>query len=513
MIRYLLLLLSTITLSACINNDIPLPYVKGDVFKFAVKGQKESRIDNVKRLITVVLSDSVDILNSEISQMDITADAKCKLAKGAFIDLSSPYPFDIVTYQTYSWRIETTQPINRHIVVDNQIGLAQIDVLNCNAIVRVPVGCDVRTINVKEFQLGLSTATTTPSPLGIQDYTLPHTYDVDNFGRKQRWIVHVLPTLDVVTTGAVMPFAKFAFLNGTILEGSTDLASFDIRKSSQTEWNSVKATVKGNKISARVQLLDPSTSYIFRARLGEDFGSEVTFNTESAPSVENLNFDTWTLGGKKWFPNSTAVNTFWATGNEGVVTAGKDSNSVPVSGAGEAVKGQAAKLTTQGGVMLAKIAAGNIFTGIYKSGLPTEFDKMRKLAVFGRPYTGRPTKLKGWFRYFPQTVDIAADPKRPFPDSIGKKDWCQIKVTLENWGSATERPENEASIKHIAYGEFRTNKEFSSYTPFEFDVVYSDLITLPTHISIVATSSINGGDFCGGSGSVLYVDEFELGWD
>ena len=69
------------------------------------------------------------------------------------------------------------------------------------------------------------------------------------------------------------------------------------------------------------------------------------------------------------------------------------------------------------------------------------------------------------------------------------------------------------SKTYIAEGGFNSDADISSWTSFEFDIKYNDTITMPTMISIVATSSINGGDFVGAVGSALCIDDFELIYD
>lgn len=88
-------------------------------------------------------------------------------------------------------------------------------------------------------------------------------------------------------------------------------------------------------------------------------------------------------------------------------------------------------------------------------------------------------------------------------------DQCHIYMIL--WNSAGQE---------IAYGEFVGTETVTEYTKFELDLEYSDKQSKPAQIAIVATSSRYGGEFQGmkvvgqvGSGSTLWVDEFELGYE
>ena len=86
----------------------------------------------------------------------------------------------------------------------------------------------------------------------------------------------------------------------------------------------------------------------------------------------------------------------------------------------------------------------------------------------------------------------------------------RIYIRLENWGGATERPANPTVI---AYAALENNQVVADYTQFDLKLEYYDKVTKPTHIVIVASSSRYGEDFCGGPGSVLYVDQFALSFE
>jgi hypothetical protein len=108
--------------------------------------------------------------------------------------------------------------------------------------------------------------------------------------------------------------------------------------------------------------------------------------------------------------------------------------------------------------------------------------------------------MKGWYKYKSMPIDYVGTP------SNLKYDQCHVYVKV--WNSEEQL---------IGYGELVGSKTVTEYTPFKFDIEYSDLETYPAKITIVATSSRYGGDFTGakvsgsvGTGSELLVDEFEL---
>ena len=101
-----------------------------------------------------------------------------------------------------------------------------------------------------------------------------------------------------------------------------------------------------------------------------------------------------------WEENSTP---FWDTGNIGVTTASQ-SNSTPTDDTA-AGSGKAARLESKN--VIVKFAAGNLFTGKF-----IKVDGTNGILNFGQPFTGRPTKLKGYYKY--TTAPITdCQPKEP----------------------------------------------------------------------------------------------------
>lgn len=249
-----------------------------------------------------------------------------------------------------------------------------------------------------------------------------------------------------------------------------------------------QASVTGIPMDAKVE---------YRATLGSSVGNVESFVT--AEMLPNLNFDVWTQSGKTYFPNADTKNSFWATGNEGVTMSlvNKDSNTRPTDDVAQS-GGSAARMETIS-VPFVNIAAGNLFTGTYK----TNISDPASSVTFGRPYSYRPKALQGYYKYAPKVIDVA---RAPHEDKKGQMDQCHIYLRLEDWGGATSRPSNPTVV---GYGEFKSSEAVGAYKKFEFDIEYYSAVR-PTHVVLVATSSIYGGEFTGGIGSTLYVDNFEL---
>lgn len=516
-------------LSGCIENDIPYPYVAGQITEMEVEGLIGNvRISNSSRTVALQVNDRVDIEKLRITKLKVTNDAsvfpdsaRCASAsafpeKGFVsldsipasadtrVDFSSPLTVLLKTYQDYFWTVTVSQVFERKIELSGQVGAAVFDARNRQVVVYVSKDQDLKKITVKTMQLGSSIATTVPEPATVTDFSRPVTFEVTAFGRTEKWEVNVLFTDETTVAGTVSVWAKKARLSGGMQSGSTDRPGFQYRKAADTEWKDVPAadiTVDGTVFSAWIRGLEPNTAYMYRIVVGENIGEEKTFTTEDAPLIPNLGFDTWTMGsdGKTWFPNETAEYTMWATGNEGVtmMVVNKPSNSAPTD---DAVKGKAAVLKTIK-VPLVSCAAGNLFVGKYK----TNLQDPRTSAVFGQPYTGRPTHLRGYYKYQGGEIDLSGKTSE-HKDQVGQPDQFNIYIRLED-RSGTGDP------VVIASADLRGSETVTTYTPFDLELKYHDEDRKPTHLVLVATSSLYGDDFVGHDGSTLYVDEFELGFE
>lgn len=293
---------------------------------------------------------------------------------------------------------------------------------------------------------------------------------------------------------------------------------FEYRIDGTDSWITVAPTVDPDNrtVKAKIAGLTPLTKYFVRIATDNEKGTTVECMTEDATEVFNLGFDTWSVKGKNQYPNTTAANSFWATGNEGVTTAGKNSTTSPSDdkvGGDKAAKMESIYVSF---LFVKTFAAGNLFTGHFKTVISNPIES----AKMGRAYTARPTGLKGWYKYKSTTINHNFAPnKDEYAKYIGTPDFCHIYVQLENWGDLdpdpAKRPMDNAGITVVGYGEFKTDQTNmdSGYEQFSFDINYTNKTLRPTHITIAAASSIYGGFFVGGEGSTLYVDEFELLWD
>lgn len=515
-------LLILLILTGCIHNDIPLPIIAGEVKTIAFEGQSECTIDLTTRTINLTLNDQADLRAVKVTDLSVTPNSSTSLKVGTVIDFSAgsevyevssePYSFNIFTYQYYEWKIVCTQPIERKVAVANGIGEANIDLRNKVVVVKVPQDQDLFGVVVNDFCLAPASAVYTPDPYTITDFNQSVKFDVSFFGLTETWTVNVQRTLENVVTGTVNPWGTFANVTGSVQAGSTLAAGFDYRKKSAADWSYMAATVSGGKISARLPNLSPNTEYQFRARLGEETAATTSFRTEPIPIIANMGLDEWALNGKTWYANSVAASSidqgFWGTGNEGVTSpmaGGNDSNTSPTTDVQSGA--QAASIKTIS-VPIVSLAAGSLFTGYFQLTIATPLNSPK----FSRPYIGRPTKLKFWYKYDPKIIEVV---RNGAPAKVGDVDQCMVYMYLGDWDGELLSSElkKDKTRGVIAYGEFVTNKKVDTYTQQTIEMQYYDVNRPVKKIIIVATSSIYGDFYTGGIGSTLLLDNLEFGWD
>lgn len=356
-----------------------------------------------------------------------------------------------------------------------------------------------------------------PLPLGSYDIEIQV---LDNVNQMVKQEIE-LAVIQGLATAGVDAWAKFAYVNANWYTDYQPAGlAFEYRKAlTEDPWikwtGAVTIDASSQSFSARIDGLEANTRYEYRAVCDtpDEVPSSLSamFTTEPAPDIENLNFDTWTSDGASratWYPNGEAADSWWATGNSGLTgLAGKNSISTPSD---ETVfgYGKAARLETVTGVTLVGVAAGNIFLGSYA----TSMSNPASSAKMGRPYTGRPLGMKGYYKYEPKIVETEGNNYSPTkrPEAKGKLDQCTIYIILEDWGTATSRPSNPTVIGQARYESEDTVTDYEQLT---LKIEYYDTQATPTHAVLVMSASRYGDDFVGASGSLLFVDEFELIWD
>ncbi len=239
----------------------------------------------------------------------------------------------------------------------------------------------------------------------------------------------------------------------------------------------------------------------------------LTALTVQAQQIRNMGFDTWSKSSGAWNPyakDAPASQRAWDTANKGLSLLGVN-GTVPeyehlaVPGKGKA----AAKIESK--KVLWAFVAGNLYTGQFVRVVNFSGAEM----YFGVPFTDRPKSLSGFIHYIPKPINYA---KEPYLGLKGRTDTAWIEVILTDWDSPDHVVSNEGGFTDadhnphvIAKGTLDISHDTGGYVPVDIPLVYRNGKT-PKYSVIIMTSSKRGAHFTGGSGSVLYVDEFQFNY-
>ena len=530
-------------LCGCVENDLPYPTIVGEIEEFAVEGQTSIKINKAEGTIAVKVVDTIDLRNLRVEKLVVTEgmqvipdSAACKsfthFPDSGFIsadslpasantrmDFSRPVSFLLRLYQDYTWRVTAESDITRKVEIENQLGTALIDVDTRNAIVYVDSTAQpsLRDVHIKTLQLGRSNAVITPDPQRITDFTRPRVFFVTSFGQTEEWTVSVAYPPKGMSFTTLAPWAKHATLKGTTRTGQVSAIYRELPavvSKAEGEWESVLASEirideEGN-FTLTFTHLKPATTYEFQVTVDGVSEEVKQFTTEAVQTVPNLSFDDWYKDGKSWYPNINLdpENYFWDTGNKGSNAVGEANPTSPETA--DVIRGKAARMESK--TVAGVFAAGSFYTGA--------FNKVEGLngasLYFGRPFTGRPTALAGYYKYNCGTIDKAKD---PYKELIGRPDTANIYMALfSGWSAPFLVNTNEGTFVDLtwnndnllAFGEIRQGQTIKDYTRFRIDLQYRDETTKPTYALIVASASVFGDYFTGSTSSVLLVDELEL---
>jgi hypothetical protein len=510
---------------SCLTNDIPYPTIKLAITGLKVNGQVGSAvISNDNRTVTVNIEEGVNIKEIRVDELEVTDGAKSTLSENEVIDLTNPYNVTLSLYQDYNWTIIGKQTIDRLFTVDGQIGDAEFNADEKIAMVNVSSATDLHNLKLTSLKLGpagstLNMGSTLPTVEWTVRGSFAETSVILNYSDyivMEKWTLYVFQVESNVTSLRADAWTNVAWLYGNGISGNDN--GFEIREASSSNWTKVSSsyvTNNGGSFYARVPHLNAQTTYAFRAYSGSDYGEEIQFTTGSATPLPNASFEDWHLDGDVWNPWAKDGMQIWDTGNDGTTTLG-DSNSQPTTDIYPGSSGtKAAKLESRfvGIGSIGKFAAGNIFIGEF-----LRVDGTNGILNFGKSFSSRPTKLKGYYKYTTATVNYASS---EFAAMKGQPDTCSIYIALGDWSEPVEirtRPSNAKYFDKndeniIAYGEMNCGESNSEYKEFEIELDYRSTQRVPTYLFVVCSASKYGDYFTGGSGAVLYVDDFSLEYD
>ena len=410
--------------------------------------------------------------------------------------------------------------------------------------VRVPLeGKGISYFNEYDVEKDVSTARITLSDVFFKYFTQTDeekTYYIDlkatdNNKRYRTAQVQIIVSNAIVTTQIVEGYnvwSSHAYVTGNVntalydaLEEDQKVLSFNYRKKGETEWLTQTAELDGSTMNATLTELESGTTYEFTASCAGQASPAAMyeFTTEAAAQLPNSSFEDWQKPDKAWLIYPSGGSMFWDSGNHGSATM-----NVNVTNYDEALKApgssgnRSIKMESQFvglGGLVGKFAAGNVFAGQYIG-----TDGTDGILGFGRTFTSRPAKLKGYMKYISTAITDRADNAPDDAPAIGAADQAHIYVAVGDWENETgiEPPviiktkETKLFDKTgpgvIAYGELvqSTSTEGTEMIPFEITLDYRDLTRKPLYIIVVASASKYGDYFTGGRGSTLWLDDLEL---
>lgn len=519
-LTFLLYLLSASLLTGCIKNDVPYPRIQQNILSLKADGEiTPAVIDSTNLTVTLNLGEQADITNVRFTDYTYTpgAESSVNLLEGDY-NLSLPISVTLSKYQSYQWVIEAKQEIERYFSISGQIGESVIDVTGRRVIVYIPETTPLNHLLLTSCKLGPEGITTTDPTLAAGDYydfSEPKQIKVSAYGRTETWTIFVLHTAAIVTTTQVDAWSMVIYAYGSAPEDAQN--GFQYRMASSTEWITVPETWithNAGAFSCRIPHLLPLTEYVVRATSDSNTGNEVHVTTEFTLDLPDGNFDQWWLKNNKiWCPWPENGTQFWDTGNTGAATLG-NSNVTPSDDTPSGT-GRSARLETRfvGIGPIGKLAAGSIYSGEF-----VKVDGTNGILNFGRPWTVRPTRLRGYYNFHTEPINYASS---EYKSLIGRPDSCHIYIAMTDWDMPFEirtNPNNRQlfdknSPAVIAYGELIQGVDTKGWEEFEVEFVYRSTSRRPKYILICCAASKYGDFFTGGTGTLLYVDQLSLDYD
>lgn len=243
---------------------------------------------------------------------------------------------------------------------------------------------------------------------------------------------------------------------------------------------SPRAIIKeGNQVS--IQVSNPGRKTL--TVLADDGVNQQTYYLDVVykPQLENWQLDNWN-------DNKTPAGSVWGTANNTFVSGTSKTSGKSGSGA-----------LMQTSEAMGMKAAGTIFLGMFKfTSLTDALNDPEKMTYFGIPFPARPRQLKVDVQYKQGNGTL----------NDGSRDKGQVWIALEYWPDPNNA--KNTNNKRYAYGELILDQNVGSWTTYTIHLNVTDASVVPTHLLVVASSSMYGNYFNAVVGSEMRLDNVEL---
>lgn len=539
--RYFLIALAISSVS-CIQNDIPYPVAVVEVLGVQGEGFRceASDIDTKNRVITLHLDEATDISRVKIEQIAITAGGRASIPLSGEFDCRHDIPVVLSLYQDYEWTIRAEQLVERLFVVESQLGPAEFDTEKRIARVYVPLGTDLNQIKVRQLKLGPAEITTmSPSVEELTSFENYRTVDITYHSISEKWTLYVIPKDLKVELTQADAWTRLIWLYAQGRPETT--LGFRYRVQGVEAWTEVlpeKVEASDGVFKTCISGLQPQTVYEVVAYSDDELSSVTVLTTDPEAALTGGGFEEWCTEKGVVYPGASKDGGYWGTGNPGAAIASETLTDKTDEKRPGSTGQYAAKLESKlaGIAGVGRLAAGNLFVGRYVATRGTN-----GIVGFGRPFTLRPTALRGWIKYeCGEITDVG--PTQPSGVTISKGDpdsgiiyFAVGTWTPEEYG-VCEKEEgntlvgtaevpicvdtrdkntffNPKSPAVVAYGEMVLNKSVSEWQEFTIELNYTATNVVPTHLVLVCSASRYGDYYTGSRKSKMWVDDLELVYD
>ncbi|MBB3696830.1 hypothetical protein KMW28_22690 [Flammeovirga yaeyamensis] len=189
--KLFIILISIFGLSACIKNDVPFPYVFGEIFSLTIEGQNgHSSISTENQTVEIIVPFGTDKSQLSIADFEITEGATCSPDINEVEDFSSPVKLTISTYQDYEWTvtvIEDDFEIDFHQFKIKGQTSSEIEIDRRRIEVIIPDSLEIKNLSVISFDYAPKEIIVSPNPSEVHDFSSPVSFFFDDI----EWIVEV----------------------------------------------------------------------------------------------------------------------------------------------------------------------------------------------------------------------------------------------------------------------------------------------------------------------------------